>query len=100
MPSSDVIGAGSVMATKLFTNEFAAIGALTEIEATLGAKTYAMLSTYVISFANLGTMGIITGVLGGIDQKQKNIFSKDLIKALVVATIASMLTATITGFFY
>lgn len=74
VPSADIVDAGSVMATKLITNEFAAIGSLVEVEATLTAKTYAMLSTYVISFANFGTMGILTGIVGGIDQKQKKCF--------------------------
>ncbi|GMA48002.1 NupC/NupG family nucleoside CNT transporter [Tetragenococcus muriaticus] len=100
IPSGDVVDAGSVMATKLITNEFAAIGYLVEVETVLSAKTYAMLSTYVISFANFGTMGILTGVLGGIDKNQKNVLSKDLMKLLTVATLASMLTAAVTGFFY
>lgn len=100
VPLDDVVSVGSLMATKLITNEFVAMGELAEIAETLSPKAHAMISTYLISFANFGTLGIVSGSIKAIDTKQGSIVAKYSMKLLVGATMASMLTATIVGLFF
>ncbi|WP_409271864.1 NupC/NupG family nucleoside CNT transporter [Neobacillus sp. SCS-31] len=100
VPWDEVVRVGSIMATKLITNEFVAMGELAKVAETLSPKANAMISTYLISFANFGTLGIVSGSIKSIDEKQGKIIAKYSVKLLVGATMASMLTATIVGMFY
>lgn len=100
VPSHDIVKAGSLMATKLITNEFVAMGDLAKISHQLSGKTVAMISTYLVSFANFGTIGIISGSIKSIDEKQGVHVAKFSMKLLLGATMASMLTATIVGIYF
>ena len=87
------------MATKLITNEFAAMGTLESMHG-LTAKSMAIISSYLVSFANFGTVGIITGSIRSISAKQGAMVAKTSMKLLLGATMASILTGTIVGFWY
>ncbi|GKQ42129.1 pyrimidine nucleoside transporter NupC [Companilactobacillus sp. RD055328] len=100
VPGQDIVEIGGVMATKLITNEFVAMGELAKIAQSLTPKGLAMISTYLISFANFGTLGIISGSIKAIDAKQGKIVAKYSLKLLLGATMASLLTATMVGFFF
>lgn len=100
VPWDEVVQVGSIMATKLITNEFVAMGELAAIAETLSPKAHAMISTYLISFANFGTLGIVAGSIKAINEKQGKIVAKYSMKLLIGATMASMLTATIVGMFF
>jgi nucleoside transport protein len=100
VPWDEVVRVGSIMATKLITNEFVAMGELAQVAETLSPKAHAMISTYLISFANFGTLGIVSGSIKSIDEKQGRMVAKYSLKLLLGATMASMLTATIVGMFY
>lgn len=100
IPFDEMVKVGSIMATKLITNEFVAMGELAKVAETLSPKANAMISTYLISFANFGTLGIVSGSIKSIDMKQGKIVAKYSIKLLLGATMASLLTATIVGLFF
>ncbi len=100
IPYDEMVKVGSIMATKLITNEFVAMGELAKVAETLSPKANAMISTYLISFANFGTLGIVSGSIKAIDMKQGKIVAKYSIKLLIGATMASLLTATIVGLFF
>lgn len=100
IPFDEMVKVGSIMATKLITNEFVAMGELAKVAETLSPKAHAMISTYLISFANFGTLGIVSGSIKAIDTKQGSVVAKYSIKLLVGATMASLLTATIVGLFF
>ncbi|MGR3741402.1 NupC/NupG family nucleoside CNT transporter [Companilactobacillus sp. DQM5] len=100
VPGKDIVKIGSIMATKLITNEFVAMGELAKIVKSLTPKGVAMISTYLISFANFGTLGIISGSIKAIDAKQGKIVAKYSLKLLLGATMASLLTATMVGLFF
>lgn len=100
VPKQDIVKAGSLMATKLITNEFVAMGDLVQISHQLSHKTVAMISTYLVSFANFGTIGIISGSIKSIDENQGVYVAKFSMKLLLGATMASMLTATIIGIYF
>ncbi|WEV39657.1 nucleoside transporter C-terminal domain-containing protein [Lactobacillus sp. ESL0681] len=100
VPVQDVTKVGSLMATKILTNEFVALGDLTKIAATLTPKANAIISSYLISFANFGVIGIITGSIRSISKKAGTIVSKFSMKLLLGATLASILTGTIVGIYF
>lgn len=100
IPQKDIFSIGSLMATKLITNEFVAMGQLSNIASNLTPKSLAMISTYLISFANFGTLGIVSGSIKSIDEKQGKYVAKYSVKLLLGATMASLLTATIVGLFF
>lgn len=100
IPFEDIIKVGSIMATKLITNEFVAMGELGQVVNSLSPKAAAMISTYLISFANFGTLGIVSGSIKAIDAKQGKLVAGFSMKLLLGATMASLLTASIVGFFF
>ncbi len=100
VPAQDIVQAGSLMATKLITNEFVAMGELQGMATGLTAKTNAIVSAYLVSFANFGTVGIITGSLKAISEKQGAYVAKFSMKLLLGATLASVLTGTIVGLYF
>ena len=61
VPSVDIVEVGSIMAQKLFTNEFVALAEVGNLTGIISEKSLAMISVYCMSFANLGTLGIVTG---------------------------------------
>ena len=61
VPWAEAVQAGGIMATKLITNEFVAMLNFGEISANLSDKTVAIVSVYLVSFANFGTVGIVSG---------------------------------------
>lgn len=100
IPSGDIVNAGSVMATKLIGNEFVALGELSAVKDTLTAKSVAMLSSYCISFSNLGTLGMIIGTVKGMSEKQSKVISSNTVKITLASVLVSMLTASVVGAFY
>lgn len=100
VPSQDMVKVGGIMATKLITNEFVAMGNLGEIVNSLTPKGAAIISTYLVSFANFGTVGIISGSISAIDKTQGKTVAKYSMKLLLGATMASLLTASIVGLFF
>lgn len=100
VPSNEIINVGGIMATKLITNEFVAMGILQGTAAGLSAKANAIISVYLISFANFGTVGIVTGSIKAISEKAGFHVAKFSIRLLIGATLASVISATIVGVYF
>lgn len=100
VPWAEAQTAGSLMATKLITNEFVAIIDFTMVADTLSEKTQAMVSVFLISFANFGSIGIIAGSVKGLHNESGDKVAKFGLKLVYGASLVSVLTATIVGFFY
>lgn len=100
VPTRDVVEAGSIMATKLIGNEFVALNQLTHVIDHIQPKTIAMLSTYVISFSNIGTLGMIIGGVKSISNPQAKMIANFTLKLLFASVLTSMLTASVVGCFY
>ena len=99
VPSSEILVAGQTMGTKLATNEFVAMLQFMEHIPDLSEKTVAVVSVFLISFANFSSIGIVSGSLQAINGEKASIVSKHGLKLLVSATMVSMLTATLVGLF-
>ncbi|ARF13026.1 NupC/NupG family nucleoside CNT transporter [Sporosarcina ureae] len=99
VPWADSVQAGSIMATKLVTNEFVAMLSFREISAGLTTKAVGMISVFLVSFANFSSIGIITGAVKALSSKQGDEVAKNGLKLLLGSTLASVLSATVIGLF-
>jgi CNT family concentrative nucleoside transporter len=99
VPASEMIKAGSVMGTKVASNEFVAMLSFMKMIPHLSHKTVGIVSAFLISFANFSSIGIILGTIQAISQQKASEFAKIGLKVLLVATMGSILTGTIVGLF-
>lgn len=99
VPWSEAVQAGSVMATKVITNEFVAMTGFQHMIHHLSDKTVGIVSTFLISFANFSSIGIIQGTVAGFSKEQSDKVAKFGLKMLLVATMASVLSAIVVGLF-
>ncbi|RDW18146.1 NupC/NupG family nucleoside CNT transporter [Oceanobacillus arenosus] len=96
---NEVLQAGSIMGTKIVTNEFVAMLELQPLLDTLSEKTIGILTVFLTSFANFSSIGIIAGTVKGIDDKKAGIVSGFGLKLLISGILTSILSATIVGLF-
>ncbi|SFD41781.1 NupC/NupG family nucleoside CNT transporter [Clostridium uliginosum] len=94
---NESIQAASVMATKLVSNEFVAMNLLSSGSVHLSARSTAIVSTFLVSFANFSSIGILSGAVKGLHEEQGNVVARFGLKLLYGATLVSVLTATIVG---
>ena len=99
VPWSEAITAGSIMGTKLATNEFVAMLQLQPLVPDLSEKTVAIVSSFLVSFANFSSIGIIAGSIQAVHAEKASIVAKYGLKILLAATLASVLTGTVVGIF-
>lgn len=97
IPSADMVKAGSIMATKLVSNEFVAMSNLQAIAQTFSARGEAILSVFLVSFANFSSIGVVAGAIKGLDEQQGNVVSRFALKLVYGSTLVSLLSAAIMG---
>jgi nucleoside transport protein len=97
IPAVDMVEAGTIMATKLLSNEFVAMMDLAKITDSLSSRTVGIISVFLVSFANFSSIGIITGAVKGLNEAKGNQVAKFGLKLLYGATLVSLLTAAITS---
>ncbi|MDC9612425.1 nucleoside transporter C-terminal domain-containing protein [Xenorhabdus khoisanae] len=97
IPSDEALKVGSIMATKLVSNEFVAMQSLQEIAAQLSERSKGILSVFLVSFANFSSIGIVAGAIKGLNEKQGNTVARFGLKLLFGSTLVSFLSAAITG---
>ena len=97
VPAAEMVEAGTIMATKLLSNEFVAMMDLSKISDSLSSRTVGIISVFLVSFANFSSIGIITGAVKGLNEAKGNQVAKFGLKLLYGATLVSLLTAAITS---
>ncbi|MCY8858282.1 NupC/NupG family nucleoside CNT transporter [Bacillus atrophaeus] len=100
IPWHEAVNAGSIMATKMVSNEFVAMQALAQDGLNFSGRTQAIVSVFLVSFANFSSIGIISGAVKGLHEKQGNVVARFGLKLLFGATLVSFLTATVVGLIY
>lgn len=98
IPVSESVTAGGIMATKLVTNEFVAMLSLNELSSNLSERSIGIISVFLVSFANFTSIGIISGAVKGLHEKQGNVVARFGLKLLYGATLVSVLSAIIVSF--
>ena len=96
---AETIKVGSLLGQKTVINEFVAYLSLSEMKADgILSQKAIIISTYALcGFANFSSIGIQIGGIGGMAPNRQADLSTLGIKALMAATLATMMTATIAG---
>lgn len=97
VPSSESLQAGSIMATKLVSNEFVAMMDLQKIAGTLSLRGNGIISVFLVSFANFSSIGIIAGAVKGLNEEQGNVVSRFGLKLVYGGVLVSVLSASVTA---
>lgn len=100
VPWHEAISAGGLMATKIVSNEFVAMLDLSRGDFHFSERTMAILSVFMVSFANFSSIGIIVGAIKALNNSQGNCAARFGLKLLYGSTLVSFLNATIVGLFY
>lgn len=97
VPWSEATEAGSFLGQKLVLNEFVAFTSFgPEIEA-FTPKTAAIITFALTGFANLASLGILLGGLGGLAPERRPEIASLGLRAVLAATLANLMSATLAG---
>jgi len=99
VPWSEAVTAGSFIGQKLVLNEFVAYSSFAPAIEQLTPKTVMVVSFALCGFANLSSMAILLGGLGGLAPSRRSDIAKLGIRAVIAGTLASLLSAAIAGIF-
>lgn len=98
VPMKESVIAGSLIGQKIILNEFVAFTSLSEIISTLSQKTIAIVTFSLCGFANISSIAILIGGIGGMAPSRKHDIARLGWKAVLGGTLANLLSATIAGF--
>ena len=99
VPWDEAVRAGSFIGQKLILNEFVAYSNFGPVIGELSDKTAIIISFALCGFANLSSMGILIGGLGGMAPDKRPMIAQLAIRAVAAGTLASLLSAAIAGMF-
>jgi concentrative nucleoside transporter, CNT family len=96
---SESLYIGSLLGQKLVINEFVAYLDLASLKATgvLSEKSIRIATYALCGFANFSSIAIQIGGIGGMAPQRQGDLSKLGLKAMIAASLATMMTATIAG---
>lgn len=100
VPWSEAVQAGNYIGQKLILNEFVAYSAFAPDIPTLSDKTVAIVSFALCGFANISSLGILLGGLGGLAPNRRQDIARLGLKAVAAGALASMLSAAIAGMLF
>lgn len=96
---ADTLQVGSLLGQKMVINEFVAYSSLAEMKyASLLTEKSVIISTYALcGFANFSSIAIQIGGIGGMAPQRQGDLSKLGVRALLAASLATMMSGTIAG---
>ena len=98
IPKADV--SAFALGTKLTVNEFVAFTSMSELVNTMNPRTVAILAVSLCNFANFSSIGIQLGGLSSIAPEQRPNIAKLGLKALIGATLATLLSGALVGLMF
>ncbi|KJG20659.1 nucleoside transporter NupC [Photobacterium iliopiscarium] len=101
VPWSEATTAASLIGTKIAVNEFIAFAELMKPEtlAKLSEHSQAIVTFALCGFANLTSIAMLMGGLGGIVPQRRPEIARLGMKAIFAATLANLMSATLAGLF-
>ncbi|RXJ71566.1 NupC/NupG family nucleoside CNT transporter [Veronia nyctiphanis] len=99
VPWSEAITAGSLIGKKIAVNEFVAFIDLMSVKDQLSAHSQAVVTFALCGFANLTSIAMLMGGLGGIVPSRRADIAKLGLKAIFAATLANLMSATLAGIY-
>lgn len=100
VPWAEAVAAGSFIGQKLVLNEFVAYAAFAPEMVNLSDKTNLIVSFALCGFANLSSMAILLGGLGGLAPNRRADIARLGLRAVVAGMLASLLSAAVAGMFF
>lgn len=97
VPASEVGLVAQILGTKLATNEAVAFG-IPQFSM-LSESTKAMITIALCGFGGIGSIGILVGGYSAVAPNKVGMVAKLGVKALIVATLVTMLSASVVGVF-
>lgn len=97
VPWEEAIKAGSFIGQKLVLNEFVAYSDFAPQIQDLSPKTVAIVSFALCGFANLSSMAILLGGLGGLAPDRRQDIARMGLRSVAAGMLASLLSAAIAG---
>lgn len=99
MPWEDAVKGGSLIGQKLILNEFVAYVQYIKWQDALSPKAQAIGAVALCGFANLSSIGILLGGLGGMAPNRRSEVAKLGFKAVIAGTFSNLTSAAIVGLF-
>jgi len=99
VPWSEAVIAGSFIGQKVVVNEFVAYLDFINYRDTLSAHTQAIVIFALCGFANLSSIAILLGGLGGMAPSRRKDIARLGLRAVLAGSMANLMSAAIAGFF-
>ncbi|MEO7142655.1 MAG: nucleoside transporter C-terminal domain-containing protein [Bryobacteraceae bacterium] len=93
----DCASIGDLLGTRLILNEFVAFVDLGKIRATLDPRSFTIATYALCGFANLSSIAIQIGGIGGLAPTRKSDLARMGLKAVAAGTMANFMSACIAG---
>lgn len=97
VPWQDARDVGQLIGIKVILNEFVAFADLAQIQNTIDDKSRLIATFALCGFANLGSIGIQIGGIGGLAPSRKSDLARLGVRAVLAGSLASFMTATLAG---
>ncbi len=97
VPYEEAFEVGKVLGTRTVVNELVAFDVLREVSGSLSARSQSIATFAVTGFANVSSIGILIGGLGGLVPERKHDIARLGIRALFAATLANFSSACVAG---
>lgn len=97
VPWEDAITTGNLMGQKLILNEFVAFVSLLDVQGDLSPRGLAVITFALCGFANLNSLAILVGGLGGLIPERRRDISKLGLKAVLAGSLSNMMSACIAS---
>ncbi len=98
-PWSEAVPAGSFIGQKLVVNEFVAYVNFIEVKDSLSAHTQAIITFALCGFANLSSIAVLLGGLGGIAPSRRHDLARLGFKAVIAGSLSNLMSAALAGIF-
>jgi len=97
IPWSEAQASGALFGEKLILNEFVAYSHLTDYLAGMSERTIAIVTFSLCGFANLSSIAILLGGLGGLVPEKKNLIARFGLKAIAAGSLSNLMSAALAG---
>jgi CNT family concentrative nucleoside transporter len=94
---NDCATVGNLLGTRMILNEFVAFVDLGKIGSTLDPKSFVIATFALCGFANLSSVAIQIGGIGGLAPSRKSDLARLGLKAMMAGTMANFMSACIAG---
>ncbi len=100
LPVNEAFQTAQYMGTKLITNEFVVMGQISPIVKGFAPHMQAVVCTFLISFANFSTLGMIIGCFKGlVEKKAVDLISANAGYLILSGILVSLMSAGFVGLF-